>query len=141
MRLLKCHWSEVLDITTMKETLFHRLLWKSAAHVQNISSASDSLSKDGASSSTVSPAVGAGPVFVVLTRQKSYLDELRSQVDGAKPVPQVRVAVQGLGPLGLGHFLLALQLLTDVFHQLYLQGATEATRRSSVAGQESHRTT
>lgn len=66
----------------------------------------------------------------VAASTEAYLDELRPQVDGAKPVPEVWVAVQGLGPLRLGHFLLALQLLTDVFHQLYLQGATEAKRQS-----------
>lgn len=66
----------------------------------------------------------------VAASTEAYLDELWLQVDGAKPVPEVWVAVQGLGPLRLGHLLLALQLLTDVFHQLYLQGATEAKRRS-----------
>lgn len=111
------------------------------AHVQNICSASNSASTDGASSSTTSSTAVAGWVFGAQTKLSSYLDKLWPQVDRAKPVPEVRVAVQGLGPLRLGHFLLALQLLTDVFHQLYLQGATEAKRGRWVAGQESHNTT
>lgn len=55
-----------------------------------------------------------------------YLNELRSQVDGAQPVAQAGETVQGFRPFRLWHFLLTLQLLTGVFHQLHLQGTQEA---------------
>lgn len=66
------------------------------------------------------------------------LDEFWSQVDGTKPVSQVWVAVQGLRPLCLWHFLLALQLFTDVFHQLHLQGAIENTVQMGGVRGETH---
>lgn len=61
-----------------------------------------------------------------------HLYEHGSQADGAQPVPQARVRVQGLRSLALRDLQLALQLLADVLHELDLQGVTE--KRTQVRG-------